>query len=440
MKQPHTHIVLGMGATGLSIVRYLLKQGITPCVMDNRAIPPGLEALMEEFPTVGVVVGKFDQNMLLEANQIIISPGVAASTPEVKTARELGVEVIGDIELFAQAIASTQAEVIGITGSNGKSTVTTLVGDMAKRSGINVAVGGNLGTPALDLLEQEADLYVLELSSFQLETTKSLNCLAATCLNISHDHMDRYLTFDSYRQTKLKLFEQTQHQVINRKDFQAHPLEPNNVISFGLDKPKQGQWGVVDGVLCQGDESIMRANEASALGRHNQENILAAMALAQIAGVKKPAMIEAACQFVGLSHRCEKIAQYEGITFIDDSKATNVGAVVAAVDGLHNDEGNIILIAGGDSKKADLYPLKAPLERVKVMIVFGQDAEAMAKLTEKHKIVENMGQAVSYAIEQAENKDIVLLSPACASTDMYTNFVERGNDFQQKVREYYGEH
>ncbi|RLV58948.1 UDP-N-acetylmuramoyl-L-alanine--D-glutamate ligase [Parashewanella curva] len=440
MKQPYTHIVLGMGATGLSIVRFLLKQGITPCVMDNRALPPGLESLMKEFPTVGVVVGKFDQDMLLEARQIIISPGVSISTPEVKTAKNLGVEVVGDIELFARAICSTQADVIGITGSNGKSTVTTLVGDMAKRSGIKVAVGGNIGTPALDLLEQEAALYVLELSSFQLETTTSLNCLAATCLNISHDHMDRYLTFDSYRKTKLKLFDQTQYQVINRHDFQAHPLNLTSVISFGLDKPESQQWGVVDGQFCHGDESIMPTNEAAALGRHNQANILASMALAQIAGVKKTAMIEAASQFVGLSHRCENIAKHDGITFIDDSKATNVGAVVAAIDGLHNDDGNIILIAGGDAKKADLYPLRAPLERVKVTILFGQDAEALAELTKNHKVVENMKQAVTYAIEQAEDKDIVLLSPACASTDMYHNFVERGNDFKQKVLEHYGEH
>ncbi len=439
MKSTHTHIVLGLGVTGLSVVRYLCAQGIIPLVMDSRERPPGLTQLKSEFPTVPLKTGGFDVRLLIQAKQIIISPGIALDTPEVKAATDIGIEVIGDIELFARALAKQPPKVIGITGSNGKSTVTALVGEMAKAAGVNVAVGGNIGIPALDLLKTNADLYVLELSSFQLETTSTLNCIASTCLNISADHMDRYDSVNSYRDAKHRLYRQSKLCVINRQDPMTKPDQASNIISFGLDVPESDDWGIANGEFVRAVSEIMPITEAAAVGSHNQMNILAAMALAEAAEIPRSVMTEVIRSFKGLAHRCEKIGEINGVTYINDSKATNVGATLAALDGLRDLLGDIILIAGGDAKGADLEPLRAGLTDVSKMIVFGKDARTLAQLKPDTSLVNNMREAVALAAGSAEAGDIVLLSPACASLDMYKNFAERGNDFRQEVGRLRGE-
>ncbi|GGI83174.1 UDP-N-acetylmuramoyl-L-alanine--D-glutamate ligase [Shewanella gelidii] len=429
MPQKFSHIVLGLGATGMSVVRYLCEQGIVPLVMDSRRNPPGIEQLKNELPQVALQCGGFDCRQLVQANQIIISPGISVNTPEVKAAADMGIEVIGDVELFARAIQEQGAKVLAITGSNGKSTVTTLVGEMAKAEGLNVAVGGNIGIPVLSLLKQRADLYVLELSSFQLETTRSLNCTAATCLNVSEDHMDRYDDFRAYREAKLSLYQQTQKVIFNRDDELTKPHIDVATNSFGLSKPEADDWGVSDGMICHGEDTVMPLLDVKLIGQHNQTNIVAAMALTAAAGVSAKAMKEVAMTFGGLSHRCEVVSVTNGVTYVNDSKATNVGATVAALEGLSNYPGNVILIAGGDSKGADFTCMADAMEAVDYLITLGRDGDKVAALKPDSITVNSMQSAVKKASKLAEDGDMVLLSPACASIDMYDNFMKRGQDF-----------
>lgn len=431
--KPASHLVLGLGATGLSVVRYLCAKGIVPMVMDSRDNPPGAEQLAREFPEVVLSTGGFDCRFVVQAQQIIISPGIALSTPEVRAALDMGIEVIGDIELFARELQGKAPQVIGITGSNGKSTVTTLVGLMAQADGKSVGVGGNIGTPALDLLDKQHELYVLELSSFQLETTQSLNCIAATCLNISEDHMDRYTDLASYRFAKMGLYRQSHLQLFNRQDELTLPLESGNRASFGLDTPEGDEWGIRDGMLVHGESEIMPVGEVALIGRHNVANVLAAMALADAAGISKNAMIKVASSFSGLAHRCERVARRNSVTWVNDSKATNVGATEAALAGLEDYPGKVILIAGGDGKGADFSALQPLLEKLAYVITLGRDGHRIAALKEGSIEVQDMAQAVSKAAELAEAGDIVLLSPACASLDMYPNFMARGDDFRAQV-------
>ncbi|WP_394202292.1 UDP-N-acetylmuramoyl-L-alanine--D-glutamate ligase [Shewanella waksmanii] len=440
MEARHSHIVLGLGATGLSVVRYLSAQGVTPLVMDSRSEPPGQAELERDFPTVALITGGFDCRYLVQAQQIIVSPGIAIDTPEIKAAIDMEIDVIGDVELFARALQQSSAKVIAITGSNGKSTVTTLVAEMAAAQGINYAMGGNIGVPVLDLLAADADLYVLELSSFQLETTHSLNCIAATCLNISEDHMDRYADLAAYRQAKLSLYEQSKLAVFNRDDQLTLPNEPMNQTSFGLGVPAGDDWGMSEGALVHGEQQIVEVNEVSLVGRHNHANLLAAMALAFAAGVEKQAMVSVAKQFKGLQHRCELVSVVNDVAYVNDSKATNVGATVAAIEGLSAHQGGIILIAGGDGKGADFSPLARPLQRISQLITLGKDGPAIAELVEGSITVETMQQAVAQAAQLAEPGDLVLLSPACASLDMYSNFMARGDDFKQLVAELVVDH
>ncbi|QIR15844.1 UDP-N-acetylmuramoyl-L-alanine--D-glutamate ligase [Shewanella aestuarii] len=439
MQSANSHIVLGLGATGLSVVRYLVSKGITPLVMDSRRHPPGEDVLAKEFADVELIAGGFDCRYLVQASQIIISPGIAVDTPEVQAARDMGIEVIGDIELFAREIADRKPCVIGITGSNGKSTVTTLVYEIMFASGLNVVMGGNIGIPALDLLALNADYYVLELSSFQLETTYSLNCIAATCLNISEDHMDRYCSIASYREAKLKLYPQSRFVMYNRDDPLTFPFEPMNQNTFGLGMPEEDDWGISDGKIFHGDSEIMNLNDVSLIGSHNHANVLAAMALVDACGVDKEYMIQVASIFKGLSHRCELVAVVDGVTYINDSKATNVGATVAALDGLNTHLGEIFLIAGGDGKGADFSPLSPALEHVAKVITLGKDGDKIARLKDDSIQVATMKEAVDTAAQLAFSGDIVLLSPACASLDMYKSFMARGDDFKQCVEQLDGQ-
>ncbi|WP_025821037.1 UDP-N-acetylmuramoyl-L-alanine--D-glutamate ligase [Shewanella marina] len=435
MLNQYSHIVLGLGVSGLSVVRFLEQQGITPLVMDSRRQPPGADALKAEFPNVELICGGFDCRYLVQASQIVISPGIAIDTPEVRAAVDMGIEVIGDVELFARAIADKPPCVLAITGSNGKTTVTTLVGEMLKAAGLKAEVGGNIGVPVLELLALDLDFYVLELSSFQLETTSSLNCLVSTCLNISEDHMDRYADLHAYKTAKLSLYPQSRKVIFNREDPLTIPSDPMNQNSFGLSTPEGDEWGIVDGKIYHGSSEIMPLSDVALLGSHNHANLLAAMALAFSAGVDKQTMAQVAADFKGLPHRCELIAVKQGVTYVNDSKATNVGATVAALQGLSDHLGDIILIAGGDGKGADFRPLKDVLGNVTHLITLGRDGNKIAALRDDAIQVSTMAEAVAKAQELASAGDIVLMSPACASLDMYPNFMARGDDFRQLVEQ-----
>ncbi|WP_298443238.1 UDP-N-acetylmuramoyl-L-alanine--D-glutamate ligase [uncultured Ferrimonas sp.] len=418
-------LVLGLGITGLSCVRFLRRQGLAVSVWDTRSSPPGAEQLAADYPEVQLRTGALDGALLSQANTLVVSPGIALATPAVAQAIAAGVEAIGDIELFARHV---DAPVVAITGSNGKSTVTTLVGEMAAAAGWSVGVGGNIGLPALDLLGQGHQLYVLELSSFQLETTHSLNCVAATVLNLSADHLDRYDSFEHYRQAKLALYQQSQRCIENADD----PLTASgdsHAVRFGLGKPDSGHYGLDGEHLYCGQQARMPLAQLPLVGSHNYANALAALALADCAQIPAAASQQALQQFQPLPHRCQLVARKQGVRFVNDSKATNVGATVAALQGLQAEQGNIYLIAGGDAKGADLAELQPLLQPLAAVYTLGKDGAAIAALVDNANEVTSLEQAVQAAAAQAQPGDIVLLSPACASLDMFRNFEQRGQCF-----------
>lgn len=443
MNEINTHydtVVVGLGKTGLSCVRYLLKQGLSIAVTDSRNEPPALNTLKNEFPSVPVITGEICVDTLLSADQILLSPGVSLRDKAIKQAIEKGVPVCGDIEIFCQQV---KAPVIAISGSNGKSTVTTLVTDMAERSGLKISVGGNLGTPVLDLLDGDvSDLYVLELSSFQLETTFSLNALASTVLNISPDHMDRYHSLSDYAAAKKKIFSGNGLMVINHDDALVDAMadQNRNMITFSIGAPEADNFGLVkesgEVWLCRGDEKILKQSELAIRGEHNTANALAAMALASVVDISRDAMIESLKCFSGLPHRCQFVRTIKNVSWFNDSKATNVGACIAAINGLR-DSGPIILIAGGDSKNADLSSLVPVLEHsIKKVLLFGVDAKKIAKVINNkvaYEFVGDMHDAVIHAHELACPGDLVLLAPACASLDMFDNYQHRGDVFMNAV-------
>ncbi len=373
-------LVVGLGVSGVSALRYLVRAGADVVVTDSRATPAGIDALRAEFPDVAFQLGAFAvPQPLTQFAEAIVSPGVALNEPFVKSLNTAGVPVLGDIELFARAAGTTP--VVGITGSNGKSTVTTLVGEMARAAGIKVAVGGNLGTPALDLLADGIELYVLELSSFQLETTHTLRCKAATILNLSQDHLDRHGSMAHYGAVKVRIYSGCEIAVVNRDDAETSPaaaLSTTTVRSFGLDAPReQGQYGLVG----QGSELALAADAASTLlplselkifGLHNAANALAALALADAVGIDRAASLRALKAFSGLSHRCEFVGELQGVRFFNDSKGTNVGSTLAALNGLPSP---IIWLGGGQGKGQSFSELREPLARQgRAAVLFGQDA------------------------------------------------------------------
>ncbi|WP_298138636.1 UDP-N-acetylmuramoyl-L-alanine--D-glutamate ligase [Acidiferrobacter sp.] len=432
-------VVLGLGETGLSCVSYLRAQGYEVTVCDTRAAPPLLGSLRTRHPQVPVLLGDFRKEVLTTADLLVVSPGLSLKEPAIAAARDQGVPTVGDIELFARACL---APVIAITGSNGKSTVTTLVGDMLARAGLDVAVGGNIGIPALTLLDRPApDIYVLELSSFQLETTASLNAQAATVLNISPDHMDRYEDLSDYAHAKVRIFSGVGRMVINRDDpwVVAMGHEDREVVTFGLGRPTGHDFGLIDHAgapwLARGREPVLAEAAVPVPGRHNVANVLAAFALATAASRDFEAMAQAVREFRGLAHRTQIVAKRDGIDWIDDSKGTNVGATAAAMAGL---AGPVVLIAGGDGKGADFTPLAASVRgKARAVVLIGRDA---ARIEEALRgccpIVHarDMDEAVLLAREQAHSGDQVLLSPACASFDMFRNYAHRGEVFADAVR------
>ena len=434
-------IVVGLGKSGMSVVRYLARRGLPFAVVDTRANPPELAALKEHYPEVEVRCGALDPDFLCRASELLVSPGLAVATPALQAAAAKGVKLSGDIELFAR---EAKAPIVAITGSNAKSTVTTLVGEMAAAAGRKVAVGGNLGTPALDLLADDIDLYILELSSFQLETTDRLDAEVATCLNVSEDHMDRYDSLPAYHQAKHRIFRGARQVVINRDDRLSRPLVADDVPvwSFGLGKPDFKGFGLFEEngerYLAFQFDALMPASQLKVRGAHNQSNALAALALGHAVGLPMDAMLSTLRNFGGLAHRCQWVAERKGVAYYDDSKATNVGAALAAIDGLGSDiYGELVLIAGGDGKGADFSALRSPvLQQCRAVVLLGRDAEQLAAALDGaapiHR-VQTLQQAVDLAAQLAQPGDAVLLSPACASLDMFKNFEDRGLQFAAAV-------
>lgn len=433
-------LVVGLGATGFSCARYLHRNGVQVVVVDSRPQPPMAAALQQALPDVPLYAGDFAAAPWDAVDMIVASPGVALHDLPLAAARARGVEIVGDVELFARAV---NAPVLAVTGSNGKSTVASLAGVMAQHAGIDTVVAGNIGVPVLDALVREPapQLYVLELSSFQLETTDSLASSAAVVLNVSEDHMDRYPDLSSYQAAKARIFAHTRLAIVNRDDPATVAMVPAGVasISFGAGPaPGASDYGVVAdaGVawLVRGTTRLMRCNAVRLLGRHNHMNVLAAMALAQAAGVSDAAMIDAAKTFSGLPHRMQIVADIDGVRFIDDSKGTNVGATCAALSGLSMP---VVLIAGGDGKGADFSGLKRPVQdRVRAVVLIGRDGEriaaALGGVVPVH-FADSMDAAVRRAQTLAVSGDAVLLSPACASFDMFENYIARGNAFHDAV-------
>ncbi|GAB2522510.1 UDP-N-acetylmuramoyl-L-alanine--D-glutamate ligase [Microbulbifer agarilyticus] len=441
-------VVIGLGATGQSVVRFLLRQGISPVAVDSREAPPALEQFRAEYPDVAVECGPLSPETLRAASEIIVSPGVGVAEPAIAAAMAEGVPVVGDIELFARALNDLEVrpKIIAITGSNGKSTVTTLMGEMVSAAGASVEVGGNIGVPVLDLLAQcesnMPDVFVLELSSFQLETTYSLAPDVATILNMSADHMDRYPSMAAYHQAKQRVYRHAQQLVINRADpLTRGPLGKDRVEwSFGLDRPDLRQFGIIrDGAgqwLAQGTEKLLRTDEMAMVGSHNIANALAALALGNAIDLDMPAMLQVLCHFTGLAHRCERVGDADGVVFVNDSKGTNVGATRAALDGLADGEHKIVLIAGGDGKGADFSPLGEAVSALRGLVTIGVDGSKIASVFADgvpQVAASDMADAVRKARSMAQSGDFVLLSPACASFDMYRNFEARGEAFRRAV-------
>lgn len=433
--------IIGLGASGLSAARFLSKKGEAFFVLDTRTDPSGLGAFKEAFPDVPVELGPLDAELLCSVNEIVVSPGVAKSTPAIQQAESSGVSVIGDIELFCR---DAQAPIIAITGSNAKSTVTTLVYEMLLADNQTALIGGNIGIPALDLLEQPVpDWYVLELSSFQLETTSKLSAKIATVLNMSEDHMDRYASIMQYHAAKQRVYFGVHHIVYNRTDplTSTVAVATGKTVSFGANQPDLKDFGVTtdDGKqqISRGPSPIMPVADIKMAGSHNVDNALAAIALASLADVSREAMIAVLTTFTGLPHRCQWVAEYKGVTYINDSKGTNVGATVAAIQGLAPAGHTLWLLAGGDAKGAGFSPLKAALEKVDAQVlVFGKDAASIQQSVGDVVPVEAVAlldAAVLAAAQKAQTGDVVLLSPACASLDMFRNYEARGDAFVAAV-------
>ncbi|WP_241569335.1 UDP-N-acetylmuramoyl-L-alanine--D-glutamate ligase [Rosenbergiella collisarenosi] len=427
-------VIVGLGITGLSCVDFFMARGVVPKVIDSRSNPPGIDKLPKQ---VERWVGDINVHWLLAADLIVLSPGVALSHPAVSAAAAEGIEIVGDVELFCR---EAQAPIVAITGSNGKSTVTSLVGEMSRAAGWQTAVGGNIGLPALSLLNPQVQLYVLELSSFQLETTHSLRATAATILNVTEDHMDRYpLGFQQYRAAKLRIYEHAKHCVVNVDDAMTMPVRgvDPRCISFGVTfgdyhlNQQQGQtWLRAKG------EKVLNSDEMTITGQHNLTNALAALALAEAVGVPRASCLKALTTFTGLAHRYQLVHRHAGVEWINDSKATNVGSTEAALKGMKC-QGTLWLLLGGDGKSADFSPLERLIQGNNIKVYcFGRDAELLYALRPDVSVkVDTLDDAMHAISQQVSKGDVVLLSPACASLDQFKNFEQRGERFAALAKE-----
>lgn len=436
-------MVLGLGETGLSALRWLRGQGARLSVVDTREAPPGLKVVQEEMPEVVTTLGPLQDELLIAQDLLVVSPGVPLATSEIQTAIAAGVQVVGDVELFAH-FRPANAKMIAITGANGKSTVTTLVGEMCKAAGLRTVVAGNIGIPVLDTLSDPAvDVYVLELSSFQLETTSNLKVDAATVLNLSEDHMDRYEDMQAYAAAKARIFQSGGVQVLNRQDAWSSQmaLRGREIVTFGEDAATSNHdFGLQhDGGetwLVQGKNKLIKASELKIAGLHNAVNALAALALCRAIGLDFAALLNTLRNFKGLPHRVEWVADINNISFYDDSKGTNVGATCAALHGLPQ---KVVLIAGGDGKGQDFAPLAKPVqENARAVVLIGRDANLIESALGSTGVpmlrADSLESAVDMAFGVAQSGDAVLLSPACASFDMFSNYVHRAEVFCAAVQ------
>lgn len=449
-------LIIGMGSTGLSCARYLKHRACPFALADSRQEPPSLKNIKKEFAPLIIMTGDFNFDDFKAYKQIIVSPGISIRTELFSALQKQGCLVIGDIEIFAQVV---DKPVIAITGSNGKSTVTTLVEKIARDCGIKVIAGGNLGIPALDLLATQSDLYILELSSFQLETTYSLKTLSATVLNVSEDHMDRYTDLDDYRNIKETIYKNTENAVLNINEsitceHVMNAIERGDenysvvVISANESGADLAEYRLKNNeYLIKGESEIVPTSALKLKGTYNYLNILAALALLEPLQLHKETQVEAIKEYKGLPHRCEWVNKINGVEFYNDSKGTNTGATIAAIDGfepesnIDKSQRTLILIAGGDGKKADFTELGEVIEKkIKSTVLMGVDSElikdcalkAGAENDSLYSVV-SMFDAVSIAASLAESGDVILFSPACASFDMYQNYMKRGDDFKEKV-------
>ena len=432
-------MVVGLGVTGLSVAHYLSRRNEPFVVWDIAPKEQALAKLHRDCPNVSVRCGDPSPKDFESADMVIVSPGVSLDHPALRAARAGGAQVYGDIELFAH---EANAPVIGITGSNGKSTTTLLLAHLLEAGGADIAFGGNLGTPALSLLREPApDAYVLELSSFQLEATETLHCRAASLLNLSPDHIDRHGSFEVYREIKHRLYRYTEVAVFNRDDSNTRPgITAGRTVSFGLDIPSDdGDFGIREHVgqpwLCRGRVRLSPCAEIPLAGRHNWANALAALAMADAYGLPIAQAALDLHSFKGLPHRLQKVSEFNGVSWYNDSKATNISALRAALSAFDRP---CVLIAGGRGKKEDLTRI-APLltRRARALVLFGESAEAMAGAWGggvPTVVVTSLADAVPQAAELARPGDCVLLSPGCASFDQYAGFEERGEDFTARVR------
>jgi len=429
-------MVVGLGATGLSIARYLQRSDIDAMFFDSRDEPPGLEELDEIFPGAKVLLG--GSKLPRSVQRIIASPGVADSHPLLVKARKKNIEVVSDIELFAR---DASVPFVAVTGSNGKSTVTTLLYHMCRADGREVLAGGNLGEPALDLLDQDnPDVYVLELSSFQLQRTQKLPAQIAVLLNVSPDHLDWHTDEDEYRQSKYRVYRDAKAAVCNRADEETpkYTKHCERVVSFGSDAPEDGHYGLrTDGeetYLACGETLLLSTGDLGMYGMHNQLNALAALAVGDLLGLDMAAMLQVLVEFPGLPHRMQFVARIAAVDYINDSKATNVAAAVASIESIDT---MLVLVAGGDGKGGDFGDLSAAVEdKLRGAVLIGKDAEKIAHALDTVMPVhfaDTMGAAVSMAAKCAESDDTVLLAPACASLDQYNNYMERGDSFCDAV-------
>ncbi len=433
------NLVFGLGITGMSVARYLKRKGIDALFVDSRSEPPGLDELHELLPDADVILGENATVQLSNINRIIASPGVADSEPMLTVARKAGIDVVSDIELFAQ---DAEAPIVAVTGSNGKSTVTTLLALMCDAAGMTALAGANLGEPALDLLLQDKpDLYVLELSSFQLQRTETLPAKVAVLLNVSADHLDWHESEKNYRNAKYRIFRNAAAAVISRNDpdIAKHVSKGTRIVSFGLDVPEDEHYGLREEeggeFLARGEQLLLATSELALVGRHNQLNALAALAAGELMGLELPAMLQVLAEFPGLPHRMQLVARKQGVDFINNSKATNVGAAVAAVESI---DGIIVLIAGGESKGGDFDDLSnAVSDRLRAAVLIGSDADRIADaLADKALVViaNDIDDAVVQAAGYAKSGDTVLLAPGCASFDQFPNYMARGDAFAAAVQ------
>ncbi|NVC92518.1 UDP-N-acetylmuramoyl-L-alanine--D-glutamate ligase [Vibrio natriegens] len=429
----HSVVVVGLGITGLSVVKHLRKYQpqLVVKVIDTRANPPGAERLPEG---VELHSGGWNTAWLAEADLVVTNPGIALATPEIQSVLSQGIPVVGDIELFAWAVTKP---VVAITGSNGKSTVTDLTGVMAKAAGLSVGVGGNIGVPALDLLDQEADLYVLELSSFQLETTSSLKLKAAAFLNLSEDHMDRYESMADYRAAKLRIFNHAELALVNRDDQETFPDHDIPVVTFGGDEQAFGLE--TDGEktwLLDHGQRVIASDELKLVGKHNLSNVLVVLALLKAVDIDYHNTLNTLKNYTGLTHRCQVVEDNQGVKWVNDSKATNIASTMAALSGLEL-TGKLYLLVGGVGKGADFTPLEPIFATLNIQLCcFGADGAEFLPLHPSAIRFNTMEDVIQQISSQLKAGDMVMLSPACASFDQFDNFMARGDVFAALAKKY----